>query len=130
MREADRQTLIKGAGLATEPGRNPNRGVTLLSAEVWRAVCDSLGRDLPWHTRRANVLVEGLDLASSIGQVLELGPARIHIHGETRPCALMDRACEGLRAALTGGCKGGVHGEVLSGGEVAVGDRAAFTTPA
>lgn len=129
MCETNRQTLVAGAGLASEPGRKPNRGVTLLSASVWRSVCQSLGRELPWHLRRANVLVDGLDLASSIGHVLALGPTRIHIHGETRPCGLMDQAYPGLRAALIGECKGGVHGEVLTGGDIAVGDSVVVTKP-
>jgi MOSC domain-containing protein YiiM len=122
MLEVSAQSLVASRGLAEESGRSPRRGVTILSWESWRDVCRELNRDLPWHTRRANLLISGLDLSAAVGHVLGVGAARIRVHGETKPCARMDEACMGLRAALEPAFRGGVYGEVLIGGAVHVGD--------
>ena len=37
------------------------RQVTLLSAKAWSEVCRELEADLPWTTRRANILIENID---------------------------------------------------------------------
>ena len=72
--------------------------------------------------RRANVMVSGIDLEASKGQVLRLGASSILIRGETRPCNIMEAACPGLREALQPHWRGGVYGEVVEGGQVRVGD--------
>ena len=122
MQETQQQSLVAGNGFSVEPGRARRRGVTLLSLESWREACQELGTELPWHTRRANILVEGIPLASTIGSVLKIGDVMVHVHGETKPCGIMDQAHPGLRTALSSDFRGGVHGEVLTGGLVAVGD--------
>lgn len=127
MREAAAQLLLAGRGLEGEQERsNKRRSVTLLSLESWRDVCTELQADLPWYSRRANFLIEGLDLAEAIGHGLEIGPARIWIHGETKPCGLMDKTHLGLRETLKPFGRGGVYGEVMVGGTVCLGDRAAL----
>jgi dipeptidase E len=119
---AQRVLARAGGGLEGDHAEGGKRGVTLLDAARW---ADAAGRagapDLPWHARRANVLVEGLDLLALIGRRVRLGPVLVHVHGETLPCKLMERAQQGLRAALEGG-GGGVHGEILEGGWISVGD--------
>jgi len=114
--------LVPGRGLDSEnrpPGR---REVTLLARESWNDACHDLGTDLPWWARRANFLVEGLDLPRCKGKTLVIGTARVHIHGESKPCAVMDQQHPGLRNALKPDCRGGAVGEVLVGGTVRVGD--------
>ena len=81
-----------------------------------------LGQDLPWHTRRANVLTEGIDLAATIGKRLRIGEVEIDVHDETRPCKLMDELCPGLRQALKPDKRGGVVGEVVRPGVIHVAD--------
>jgi MOSC domain-containing protein YiiM len=72
--------------------------------------------------RRANLLVDGVDLDDSRGRVLAIGGARVRIFGETRPCHQMDEACPGLQAALSPPWGGGAFAEVIESGVIAVGD--------
>lgn len=111
-----------GRGIAYEGRPSGKRQVTFLSAAAWDATCRELGAELPWQTRRANFLIEGLDLRQTIGGVLSVGGVHVRIHNETKPCGLMDELHKGLRGALVPDCRGGVYGEVLDGGTVSVGD--------
>jgi MOSC domain-containing protein YiiM len=76
--------------------------------------------------RRANLLLDGIDLRGSRGRVLRIGAARVRILGETRPCHQMEAACAGLLAALSPPWGGGAFGEVLDPGAIAVGDAAGW----
>jgi MOSC domain-containing protein YiiM len=96
--------------------------VTLLDAGQWRQVIAELGLDLPWHTRRANLLIEGIDLQAAVGQRIQIGECRFAIGGETTPCQRMDELQPGLRRTLTPEMCGGVWGKVLRGGQLRVGD--------
>ncbi len=113
---------IVGRGLSGDVRANGKRGVTLLSRELWGETLAELNADLPWQTRRANVLVEGIDLANTVGQTLRVGDVELRIWGETRPCALMDEFHQGLKDALKPNLRAGVHGEVVSEGAISVGD--------
>ncbi len=77
MIEADECSVVPGGGLTTENRPAGTREVTLMSIEAWRDVCSELQADLPWHTRRANLLIEGLDLGKTIGQTLSIGAVRV-----------------------------------------------------
>lgn len=115
--------LLTGEGMAGNADVRTKRQVTLLEAEEWEAVRATLGvPDLDPALRRANVLLRGVRLADSRSRVLRLGPARIRIHGETRPCRLMDDAHPGLQEALRPPWRGGAYGVVLEGGPIAVGN--------
>ena len=125
MQLVDECRVLAKRGLDTENRPHGKREVTLLSAEAWAEVCTELGAELPWHLRRANFLVEGIDLAGTIGKTLSLGEVRIHVHGETKPCGIMDEQHKGLRKALVPDGRGGVYGQVTTEGTVRVGDRVA-----
>jgi MOSC domain-containing protein YiiM len=122
MDRKNRARLIAGKGLEDDANFGKKRQVTLLSAERWRDVCRELGEDLDAAVRRANLLVAGLDLAGSRGRILGIGECRILVNGETRPCGNIDQVHPGLRQALDPEWRGGVYGEVVDGGEIAVGD--------
>jgi MOSC domain-containing protein YiiM len=98
------------------------RQVTFLDARQWQEVLGELGVELPWYTRRANVLVEGIDLPATVGWRLQVGACRFAIGGETTPCQRMDELQPGLRRILTPALRGGVWGKVLQGGALSVGD--------
>jgi MOSC domain-containing protein YiiM len=99
------------------------RQVTFLDIGQWQEVLAALGIDLPWYTRRANVLIEGIDLPATVGWRLQVGACRFAIGGETTPCERMDEIQPGLRRTLTPALRGGVWGKVLQGGMLRVGDE-------
>lgn len=100
------------------------RKVTVMAAEAWAAACAELDADLPWTLRRANLLVEGLDLPREPGARLRIGGVVLEVTLETDPCALMDAQHPGLKAALTPDWRGGVSCLVIEGGKLTVGDAA------
>ncbi len=121
--------LEAGRGLAGNANRGGRRQVTIISRERWDAICRTLGHPLDPSTRRANLMLSGIDLARSRGRVLAVGVARLRINGETRPCWQMEEAQAGLQAAMEPEWGGGAFAEVLTGGEVRVGDRVAWELP-
>ncbi len=121
--EVEECRVLVNTGIEGEnrpPGR---RSVTFLSAEAWAKTCAEVGADLAWPLRRANFLVEGIELPPLIGRAILVGQVRVWIHDETKPCRLMDEQHDGLRAALKPDCRGGVFGQVLTEGTIRVGDR-------
>lgn len=114
--------LVQGRGLEGNANQGGRRQVTLLSQEVWQQLTDALGIELDPSTRRANILVSGIDLAHSRGRVLKLGSARVRVFGETKPCRQMEEAAPGLQKLMRPDWRGGAFGEVLDSGELSVGD--------
>ena len=111
-------------GVAGDHGSRRRRQLTLLSEEAWTAALAELEVDLPWQTRRANVLLRGIDLRYTVGRQLRLGACIVLVNGETRPCGNMERAAAGLERALAPEWRGGVYAEVVRGGVVRPGDDA------
>jgi MOSC domain-containing protein YiiM len=123
MDPVDEARLDAGQGISGNANRGGRRQVTILEQEIWEEVVTSLGGSLDPSARRANLLVSGVPLAASRGRVLAVGPARIRILGETKPCERMEEQLPGLRAALYPEWRGGAFGEVLDDAAIAVGDR-------
>lgn len=113
---------VPGTGLRGDQKRGRTRQVTLLAAESWEAATTELGVEAAPRSRRANVVIRGLDLEHTIGRRLRLGPVLIQVHGETDPCEMMDRVAPGLKEALIPHRRAGVFGAVIEGGSIAVGD--------
>lgn len=131
MREVKEAHVAAGRGFEGHESARGKRGLTLLSLERWTDTMRELDQNLPWHTRRANLLTEGIDLAATIGKRLRIGEVEIDVDDETRPCKLMDELCPGLRHALKPDKRGGVVGEVVRAGLIRVGDSiAAIDRPA
>ena len=126
MEEPGHCKLIAGAGQEGAVMRGGKRQVTLLDQARWQDTIKDLGADLPPITRRADLLVAGLDLANSKGRKIRLGPTLLLVHGETVPCETMEEACPGLKAAMVPDWRGGIYCEILEGGEVRVGDALSF----
>ncbi len=123
METLDVASVTRLAGVQNDfRGKPGKRQVTVISARAWRAACDELERDLPWTTRRANLLVDDMDLPTCAGGVLHIGSVRLVINGETDPCSRMDEYSGGLKAALTPDWRGGVLCTVLEEGTIEIGD--------
>jgi MOSC domain-containing protein YiiM len=122
MDDRRRARLVAGRGIEGNADQGGRRQVTIISLDRWRDVRAVLGVAVDPVARRANLLVSGIDLEHSLDRVLRAGPSRLRILGETRPCARMDEAASGLRAALDARWGGGAYAEVLDDGELAVGD--------
>ena len=98
------------------------RQVTVLSAEAWALACAEVGEALPWTIRRSNLLVEGISLQGTVGQLLHVGDAILKISGETTPCQRMEEAQSGLLLALEPDYRGGVLCIVIQSGQATIGD--------
>ncbi|MEO1206982.1 MAG: MOSC domain-containing protein [Pseudomonadota bacterium] len=78
---------------------------------------------LDWTARRANLLVEGVDLPKAPGGRMTIGDSvELEVTYPCQPCRRMDDALPGLLKALHPDWRGGVVMKVLSGGEIAIGD--------
>lgn len=122
MDPVQRATVIAGRGIVGDANQGSTRQVTILSDKDWSDVTSGPGTPDP-IVRRANLLVSDLDLVNSRNKILQIGRVRIRLQGETRPCERMDEAREGLKDAMSVPYGGGVFGEILDDGEIAVGDK-------
>ncbi|WP_295527251.1 MOSC domain-containing protein [Novosphingobium sp. Chol11] len=105
------------------PGKPGRRQISLIEQESWDAALAELGLALPWHVRRANLLVSGVRLPREEGRIIAIGESlRLMVTCECDPCSRMDEIAPGLRAALLPDWRGGVLARVMAGGEIALGD--------
>ena len=122
MKEQQQVEVSLAHGIVQDYRGTGLRQVTFLDVGQWQEVLDELGIELPWYTRRANVLIEGIALPTTVGRRLQIGACRFAIGGETTPCERMDELQPGLRRILTPALRGGVWGKVLQSGALRVGD--------
>jgi MOSC domain-containing protein YiiM len=102
-------------------GATRGRQVTVLFREGWEDACRALGVELPWVTRRANLLIEGVPVPNE-GERLVIGDLILEVTEETKPCQVMEAAHRGLRQALAPQWRGGVCCRVVQSGRIRVGD--------
>lgn len=108
--------------------KNPKTSVTILSLASWQQACqqasDLFPLEIDWTERRANLLVDHLDLdEQAIGKRLQIGEAILQITCETDPCNRMDTLASGLKAALTPNWRGGARCQVIHAGRIGIGDE-------
>ncbi len=116
-------TLVTGRGIVGNADQGRRRQVTIIEREAWDEMMRDLNAAVSPEARRANLLVSGLPLGQSRDRILRVGPCRLRIGGETRPCERIDEALPGLRARMAVDWGGGVFAQVLEGGEISVGDE-------
>jgi len=123
---AARVMLVAGRGIVGNADQGGGRQVSLIDAGRWHELMDRLDANLDTNARRANLVIDGLDLSDSRGRTVRIGATRLLIGGETHPCERMDDALPGLQAAMHERWGGGAFAEVVEGGEISVGDEVAW----
>lgn len=125
MQEQDYAELTVEKGITGDfRGTTPDRQITILSESAWLKACKSIETTLPWTTRRANLLVGGIDFsAADVGKIIRIGDAKLEITRETSPCSLMDQQRQGLKEALTPKWRGGICCNVIAAGTIRIGDQ-------
>jgi MOSC domain-containing protein YiiM len=130
METLDSAELIEGQGVAGDfrgtrkAGSTGQNGVVLVEVSDWAAAVAECGAKVPWFERRANLLVEELDIPQNPGARLRIGPeVLVEITQECAPCERMEALYPGLRAALEPDWRAGARARVLCGGRVAIGDE-------
>ncbi len=99
------------------------RQVTVLSKEAWNIVCEEIGSDIAWTTRRANFFIEGIELKETTGRILKIGSLELEVTGELVPCNRMDEQFDGLTKILEKDWKGGVTCKVKKEGNANLNDE-------
>ncbi len=123
------EAVLDDQGIVDNADRGGRRQVTVISAEAWADACAALGDPVDPVTRRANLLVSGLDLADSRGRTLRIGDTALEITTETVPCRLMDMFHDGLMGALKPAWRGGISARVVTPGIIRTGDPVALLDP-
>ncbi|GIU44870.1 MOSC domain-containing protein [Shewanella algidipiscicola] len=129
MLETSTALVTTSSGVAQDIfGKPGNRQVTVLSFEQWEQACESLNTQLPWTTRRANLLVEGVRFGpQDVGKIMHVGDLQLLVTGETDPCRKMQAAFPGLEKALTPDWRGGITCKVLNDATIDIGNRVYFS---
>jgi MOSC domain-containing protein YiiM len=122
--------LIAGRGIVGNANQGGRRQVTIIERERWEGFRRRFENSLSPSTRRANLMVEGIDLTKSRGRILQIGDCQIRILGETKPCERMDEALPGLKEAMYPDWGGGAFGEILNHSQITVGDRVRWESEA
>jgi MOSC domain-containing protein YiiM len=114
---------------AVKPGGRGKRQVTMMERIDWETAMAELDHSIPWQERRANLLLDGIDIPQVAGTRLRIGTAEFEITVECDPCSRMETIAPGLKAALTPDWRGGACTRVRVAGRIAVGDRVAVIAP-
>lgn len=121
------QITVNSGILGDFRGAQKDRQITILSEDSWLKACREIDVELPWTTRRANLLVDGVEFDESyVDRKLRIGEVELVVTRETNPCSLMDAQQAGLTAALTPDWRGGICCNVVKPGTVKLGDRVEF----
>ena len=103
--------MVAGKGLVGNANQGGRRQVTILDATVWERIMEEFGATIDPSTRRANIMVRGLELANTRKRILLLDECRVRIFTETKPCERMDEILPGLKVALYKNWAGGASGQ-------------------
>ena len=114
--------LQANRGIIGNADQGGTRQVTIIDEEIWSELMRQFQSELPPSTRRANLMVRGIDLAASRNRILQIGEVQLRVRGETKPCERMDQALPGLRQAMHPQWRGGAFAQVLNDGTIRTGD--------
>jgi MOSC domain-containing protein YiiM len=121
------QISVNSGILGDFRGVQKDRQITILSEDAWLKACREIDVELPWTTRRANLLVDAVEFDESyVNRKVRIGEVELVVTRETNPCSLMDAQQAGLTAALTPDWRGGICCNVVKPGTVKLGDQVEF----
>ena len=115
--EGDRYAL--GHGTFSKPGRN-GQALTLIAEEAI-SLAQAKGAEVDAATVRRNVVTRGIELEPLIGRRFAIGEATLCATRLAEPCAHLERVTRpGVLRAMVH--LGGIRADILSDGEIRVGD--------
>lgn len=121
------QITVANGILGDFRGTQQERQITILSELAWHKTCAEIDADLPWTTRRANLLVDEVEFdVSYVGNTVRIGDVELMVTRQTDPCSRMDAQHQGLTAALIPDWRGGICCNVIKPGEIKIGDQIEF----
>jgi len=103
---------------------DPGQSITLIAAEALEGLREDTGIELSHPASRRNVLTRGIDLNALVGRRFRVGG--VHCEGVAlcEPCNRLAKLTE--RGVLRGLVhRGGLRADIVSSGEIAVGDAVA-----
>jgi MOSC domain-containing protein YiiM len=102
----------------------PGQSLTLIAAEALDGLRDDTGIELSHEASRRNLLTRGVDLNALVGVRFTVGAVECEGIELCQPCNHLAKLTE--RGVLRGLVhRGGLRADILSGGEIAVGDAVA-----
>lgn len=105
------------AGTGTFPSRLPGSALTLIEIEV----CDSFAPPLAADEHRRNIVTRRIDLAALVGYEFTIGTVRCRGMRLCEPCTVIEGyAARSILRSLVH--RGGLCADILSDGDIAVGD--------
>jgi MOSC domain-containing protein YiiM len=105
------------------------RALTLVEAEAIEAVRRDYGIDLAPGATRRNIVTRGVALNHLVGRTFRVGEVEVIGVRLAEPCAHLESlTAKGVRRAFVH--RGGLRGEVASGGRIRVGDPVRVGDPA
>jgi MOSC domain-containing protein YiiM len=125
-RAAATARLLAGHGVEDDrhffpAGSRPGEALTLIAAEALEGLRADTGIELASAESRRQIVTRGIDLNALVGQEFLVGGVRCRGVELCEPCAhLQAMTVPGVLRGLAH--RGGLRADVLTGGEVAVGD--------
>jgi MOSC domain-containing protein YiiM len=123
-----RVSVRAGHGIEGEYHRSadpePGQSLTLIAAEALESLREDTGIDLSHAASRRNLLTRGIDLDALVGRRFRVGAVDCEGVELCEPCNTLAKLTE--RGVLRGLVhRGGLRADILTDGEIAVGDAVA-----
>jgi MOSC domain-containing protein YiiM len=121
----ERVRAVSGRGL--EGNRHfyddaePGRALTLIEAEALEGMRDEAGIEITAAESRRNVLTRGIDLNALVGRRFRVGDVECIGVELCHPCSTLEKLTQkGVIKGLVN--RGGLNADIVTDGEIAVGD--------
>ena len=109
-----------------EEGAGPGRALTLIAAEALDAMATEHGIEITAAESRRNVLTRGIDVNALVGRRFRVGDVECVGVELCHPCKHLESMTKpGVIKGLAN--RGGLNADILSDGEIAVGDEVVAT---